>query len=233
MARAWIFGLLFSLLFWHGCALATDRLRWQVASADRVALERVERTKGFWERYDLAHPVEVLPADKTPRTAEVPNRTGVVARRNPDGSIDLEATDGVLKVVAADGTVTALDEESSQMPANGNAAAFVTKPLHFAGRAPLRLRLVTPRENVVDARILVRRDPLSGGVLVGFGALAIAFGSTAIALDVPGARAHDRGADALIGFGSLALSAGVYAIGAGLYHLLLYEHDRHLTTGAR
>jgi hypothetical protein len=45
--------------------------------------------------------------------------------------------------------------------------------------APLRLRLVTPRENVLDARILVRREPGAGVALLAFSALlAAALAST-------------------------------------------------------
>ncbi len=217
------------LLLLHGCALRSDRLRWQVASPDRVALQLVTLKNDFWgSDYDLAHPVEVLPADGAERSVAVPNRPSVVARRNADASIDLLTTDKTLNVVAADGTVTVLSEDHHQLPTAGYSAAFVVPPTHFAGRAPLRLRLITPRDNVLDARILVRRDPAGGG-LVGFGALVAGLGSAAIGVSVPNERAHGSGGEFGVSIGAVALSAAALAIGLGLHALLLREHDRHLS----
>src|SRR5690242_11537784 len=60
---------LIGLLWLSGCALSTDRLRWKVARADRVALQNVVIPESVIASYDLDHPRDLLPADAAPRSA--------------------------------------------------------------------------------------------------------------------------------------------------------------------
>jgi hypothetical protein len=211
-----------------GCV--PNDLRWQVERADQVALQAVPPKPGPVSAYDLDRAEDVLPAGAGARDAFAPYRAGtVLARRNDDGTIDLVTTQRAWRLVEADGTITSLRAEAHELPASGTAWAFLGAAPKGWGRSPWQLRLATPRENVRDARLLVRRSPGFGGALLGFAALAAGIGSAALYL---GGRAEAAGPGRAVPLtlGVLDLSGAVVAVGFGLHALLLHEHDEVLVS---
>jgi hypothetical protein len=208
------------------CACGPSSLRWQVERADRVALQAMPEKSGFVEYMDTEHPQDVLPAGGAPTTVTAPYRNSTVqARRNADGSIELVSNAAVWPLVGADGTVTPLRPDAEELPAKGTAWAFLAPgPGDWKlKRAPWQLRLATPSENVRAARLLVRRDRVMGGVLLGTAAILGAFGSGAL---YAGGRGDDPGRrDVLLPLGTAAASGAALALGFGLNSLLLREHD--------
>jgi hypothetical protein len=219
--------LLTGLVCLPGCAGGS--LRWQVERADRVSLQAVGLADGAIPAYDLDHPADVLPAGAEPRTVSAPFRSGTVpARRNADGSIDLLFQAGTWHVVGADGAVTPLRPDAHELPSSGTAWAFLgAPPSGFGVRTPWQLRLATPRENVHDARIVVRRDKVGGGVMLGLGAFAATFESVEMGWAV---HLHDGPRAVPITFAAIGLVAAAVATGAGLHSLLLHEHDEEIAS---
>jgi hypothetical protein len=202
-----------------GCLHRND-LVWQVDRADQVTLEYAYVDGG--KRFD------VLPAGSSPTSVVTRYRAGTaVARRNADGSIDLLfGDDGVWNLVRADGYVTMLRDDAYALPPSGPAWGFLSYPPNLDKiRTPWTLRLATPHENLLDARVLVRRNAAMGWLLlVGGAAFACAGGAFAV---FRGTSRSDSGpSGAVMGIPFFAAGAGMGT--AGLYELLRPEYDEVL-----
>lgn len=220
-------GCAFALLALPGCTFGTNRLRWKVEHADRVALQVVDPTREAIPAYDLDHAKDVLPAGAAPSTVSVPFRSGSVPfRRNADGSIDALFAAGTWHVAAADGAVTPLREDAAALPPSGTAWAFLGAPPPGVGwRTPWQLRLATPRDNVVDARVLVRRDRTAGGILLAYATLVATPGTVGVYF---GSRADSPNRGLSLTLGTIGLAGAVTVVAFGLHALLLREHDEVL-----
>jgi len=207
-----------------GCALSTDRLRMSVAHADRVELQSVGPRSGLVPAYDLAHPHTLLGPGSTLETVQAPFRGATVpARRNADGSIDLILGDRIWPIVRADGRITWLRDEAYNLDAAGVTWAFLSPPPDVHARTPWELRIATPRENVREAKIAVRREPLEGALFLALGA---GLGACATSFFFDGGRSPPDGlAPFQLGVGAVVATAAALAIGYGLYALLVPPHD--------
>jgi len=215
------------LLAVSGCALSTDRLRLSVARADRVELQSVAMRSGALPEYDLEHPTTLLAPGARPETVAAPFRAGFVpARRNADGSIDLIVGRDVWPIVRADGSVTWLRDEAYRLDASGTTWAFLATPPGVHARTPWQLRIATPRANVRDARIRVRREPVLGSLFLAFG-----LGAGAAASGLLYAADHSQQSDGAaipLALGIADLVVAALSIGYGLYALLVPPHDEVL-----
>jgi hypothetical protein len=196
-----------------------------VAHPEHVALQEIRPTTSAVYEPDVEHPVDVLSIDSAPGTVTAPYRGGtVLARRNTDGGIDLLSGSQVWPLVDATGaSTTALRADARSPPGAATTWAFLGPPPEgFGQRSPWQLRLATPRDNLIDGRILVRRDRTLGAILLGFA--AVTAGAGVGGLYWGSLKSTEEKAAPFV-LGGIAVTLAAVAAGVGLHELLLRERD--------